>query len=149
MSGTIEAAGGVVTREVDGTVEVLLVHRPRYDDWSLPKGKLEPGEQPADAALREVEEETGARCVLGRALGPTRYADRKGRDKVVHWWTMDVGSTRPFVPNAEIDQVRWVAAESAADLLTYDADRRLLADVLLRGREDRDDDLPRSPRQGR
>jgi 8-oxo-dGTP diphosphatase len=144
---TVEAAGGIVTRERDGAREVLVVHRPRYDDWSLPKGKLEPGETPADAAVREVEEETGARCVLGRALGTTAYVDRKGRDKVVHWWMMEVHSTRTFLPNDEVDEVRWISEGNAAALLTYDSDRRLLADVLVTRPEDPDDDLSRSPRQ--
>ncbi len=109
---------------------MLVVHRPRYDDWSLPKGKLEPGEAPADAAVREVEEETGARCVLGLSLGTTEYLDRKGRDKIVHWWEMSVETTRPFVPNDEVDEVRWVTAKTAEDLLTYDSDRSLLAQAL-------------------
>ena len=136
MSATIEAAGGIVTRERDGEREVLVVHRPQYDDWSLPKGKLERGETPAEAAVREVEEETGARCALGRALGTTRHVDRKGRDKLVHWWLMEVESTRPFVPNDEIDEVRWISGGNAATLLTYDSDRRLLTDMLVTGPED-------------
>jgi 8-oxo-dGTP diphosphatase len=144
---TIEAAGGIVTRERHGAREILVVHRPRYDDWSLPKGKLEPGETPADAAVREVEEETGARCVLGRALGTTRYVDRKGRDKIVYWWMMTVAGTRSFVPNDEVDEIRWISEGDGPELLTYDLDRRLLADMLVTGPEDPDDDLSRSPRK--
>ncbi len=149
MTATIEAAGGVVVRERDGVREVLVVHRPRYDDWSLPKGKLEPGETPAEAAVREVEEETGMRCALGRALGTNEYVDRKGRDKIVYWWVMDPVATRTFVPNEEVDEVLWISGGDAAKLLTYDSDRRLLADMLVTGPEDPDDDLSRSPRKGR
>ena len=83
----VRAAGGVVWRRTD-TVEVLLVHRPRYDDWSMPKGKLDDGESFEDAAVREVEEETGIRAALGEDLGEVRYVDHKGRDKVVRWWAM-------------------------------------------------------------
>jgi 8-oxo-dGTP diphosphatase len=134
VSKSVEAAGGVVLREHDGRVEVLVVHRPRYDDWSLPKGKLEPGETPEAGALREVEEETGARCALQRPLDPSRYVDRKGRDKIVHWWVMEVLSTRPFVANDEVDEIRWLAAGDAEALLTYDADRRLVTAVVPIGR---------------
>ncbi len=89
-SGVVRAAGGVVVRRrrSEGPL-VLLVHRPRYDDWTLPKGKNEPGERDEDAALREVEEETGFRCTLGDPAGETRYDDSKGRPKVVRYWVME------------------------------------------------------------
>ena len=90
-AATVEAAGGVVVRGEGEPLELAVVHRPRYDDWSLPKGKLESGERWEDAALREVEEETGLRCELGDELESARYRDRKGRDKLVRWWLM-----RPF-----------------------------------------------------
>src|SRR6058998_3412885 len=99
----IRAAGGVVVH--DGRVAV--VHRPKYDDWSLPKGKLDPGETSEAAALREVEEETGIRCSLGDELPPVTYADRHGRAKVVRYWAMEPVSGE-FVANAEVDEVRWV-----------------------------------------
>jgi 8-oxo-dGTP diphosphatase len=119
----IEAAGGAVCRHrEDGELEVLVVHRPRYDDWSLPKGKLDPGESAEDAARREVEEETGFRCELGVPLPSVRYLDHRGRPKRVQYWTM-----RPvegaFTPNAEVDDLRWLTHEEALALLSYEHDR--------------------------
>ena len=87
---TVRAAGGIVQRtDPDGESRLLLVHRPRYDDWSLPKGKADNGERDEETALREVEEETGLRCLLGEEIGETRYRDSKGRSKVVRYWLMD------------------------------------------------------------
>src|ERR671931_615493 len=86
----VRAAGGVVwRRSTDGGIELALVHRPRYDDWSFPKGKLDPGESWEAAALREVREETGLECTLGRELPPTGYRDPKGRSKAVRYWLME------------------------------------------------------------
>jgi 8-oxo-dGTP diphosphatase len=118
----IDAAGGVVER--DG--RVLLVHRPRYDDWTFPKGKLDPGESFEDAALREVEEETGVRCTLGRELPSTTY-EAKGRPKLVRYWLMAPDVELGFAPNEETDDLRWVTPGEARSLLTYDRDRELLA----------------------
>jgi len=120
MSFEIEAAGGVVTR--DGLFAV--VHRPRYDDWTLPKGKLDAGETFEQAALREVEEETGLRCTLVRALPSTEYSVR-GRPKVVRYWLMDVVEDPGFAPNDEVDELRWLSPEDALSLLTYDRDRQV------------------------
>ena len=125
-AGIVEAAGGVVTRPGQRGGEVLVVHRPKYDDWSLPKGKLEAGETAEAAAVREVEEETGWTCTLGQELTTVRYQDRNGRPKRVRYWTMTAVSDRPFVPNAEVDEVVWIPLSEAATLLTYDADRRVL-----------------------
>ncbi len=102
-----------------------MVHRPERGDWSFPKGKLEPGETFEECALREVHEETGLRCRLGRFVGHTEYRDRKDRPKVVAYWVMEVlgGS---FHVNEEVDQVRWVDFQAAARLLTYERDRELL-----------------------
>ena len=125
MSGDrIDAAGGVVVR--DG--RVLLVHRPRYDDWSFPKGKLDAGESFEDAALREVEEETGVRCSLGRELPAARY-DVRGRPKLVRYWLMTPEAETAFEPNDETDGIRWVTPEEARGLVTYDHDRELLAAI--------------------
>ncbi len=128
MTATVRAAGGVVVRECDGESQIAVVHRPRYDDWSLPKGKLDPGEDWAAAALREVEEETGLRCELGEQLASSRYADRKGRPKEVRWWLM-----RPlggqFEPGREVDELRWLDLAAALALLTYEHDRALVGDL--------------------
>ena len=118
---SVRAAGGLVAR--DG--RVLLVHRPRYDDWTFPKGKATPGEPDEACALREVEEETGLRCALGDELPATHYVDAKGREKRVRWWRM-----RPldgeFVPGDEVDEIRWLTPEEAASLLSYPGDLALL-----------------------
>lgn len=132
---TVQAAGGVVLRRAaDGETEVLLVHRPRYDDWSIPKGKLELGETHEAAALREVEEETGVRAELGAELPTSNYVDRHGRDKVVRYWKMTPITQEGWVANDEIDDVVWVSFTDAEKLLTYDADRRLLVSALLERR---------------
>lgn len=123
---TVRAAGGVVVRGPRARPEIAVVHRPRYDDWSLPKGKLDDGEGWEDAALREVEEETGLRCELGQELAPARYPDRKGRDKLVRWWLMrPVGEAR-FEPNDEVDELRWLEPSEALEVLDYDHDRDLV-----------------------
>ncbi len=124
MDDVVQAAGGVVWRRGSGGLEILLVHRPKYDDWSLPKGKLDAGETSEKAALREVEEETGLRCSLGAELPPVTYADRHGRAKVVRYWAMEpVGGQ--FSPNHEVDEVRWVTPAGAGALLSYARDRRV------------------------
>src|SRR5215204_6125702 len=104
----IRAAGGIVYRQNGGATEVLVVHRPKYEDWSLPKGKLDPGETLEQAALREVEEETGMRCTLGEHVGTNEYRDRHGRSKRVDWWLMQAVDGE-FEPNDEVDEIRWVA----------------------------------------
>jgi 8-oxo-dGTP diphosphatase len=123
----IEAAGGVVWRtSSQGRRDVLLIHRPRYDDWSHPKGKLHDGETALAGARREVLEETGLRCTTGIELPEVRYTDRKGRPKRVRYWTMQPVDGR-FVPNHEVDRIRWVSQEDAAGLLTYERDLLTLA----------------------
>ena len=123
----VQAAGGLVVRD-DGRVAVI--HRPRYDDWSLPKGKLDPGESFEDAARREVEEETGVRARIVGELRPARYVDNKGRDKLVRWYRMELdGEPAAFVPNDEVDELRWVTPDEALALLRYDHDRALLETI--------------------
>jgi 8-oxo-dGTP diphosphatase len=119
----VRAAGGVVVR--DGAL--LLVHRPHYDDWTLPKGKLDPGESWEEAALREVEEETGLTCELGEELGRTFYVDGQGREKEVRYYRMECNG-EPSAQN-EVDQVRWVPLPEAHAVLSYDRDRDLIATI--------------------
>ncbi len=128
MADEVRAAGGVVER--DGRIAV--VHRPKYDDWSLPKGKLERGESFEAAALREVREETGLRCTLGAELDPIRYRDSKGRPKVVRYWRMTPGEDGGFEPSPEIDALRWVTREQAQRLLSYAHDRELVSGIPVR-----------------
>ena len=121
----IRAAGGIVHRAGDDGLEVLIVHRPKYEDWSLPKGKLDPGESLEQAALREVEEETGMRCRLGDHVGSNEYRDRNGRSKRVDWWLMEpLGGD--FEPNDEVDEIRWIPVDNARELLTHGDDFDLI-----------------------
>jgi 8-oxo-dGTP diphosphatase len=122
----VRAAGGVV---VDDEGRIVLVHRPKYDDWSLPKGKLDPGETWEQAAVREVQEETGLRCDLGDELGDEHYIDNKGRPKTVRWFRMRPLEDHGFTPDDEVDERRWLPAREAAALLTYERDRRLVNDI--------------------
>jgi 8-oxo-dGTP diphosphatase len=128
----VRAAGGVIRRRAPSGLrrarEVLLVHRPKYDDWSFPKGKRDGGETDEETALREVEEETGLRCTLADDLGFVEYFDAYGRHKTVHYWLMDLesGDGEHFVPNREVDEVLWCAPRRAAKLLSYDHDRELI-----------------------
>lgn len=120
----VRAGGGVIWREgVDGRVEVLLVHRPRYDDWSFPKGKCEVGESDEDCALREVAEETGFVCEAGFELSPSFYLDRRGRTKQVRYWTMTVTGSIETPDDDEVDVLRWLRLRDVPDRLTYDRDR--------------------------
>ncbi|WP_367322181.1 NUDIX hydrolase [Streptomyces sp. HUAS ZL42] len=127
---TVLASGCVLWRRspVDGELEVCLVHRPKYDDWSHPKGKLKRGEDPVAGAVREVEEETGYRAVLGAELPTLRYP-ASGRPKEVRYWAAQAveGS---FTPNTEVDRILWLPPTAARNRLTQPRDRDLV-DALL------------------
>jgi 8-oxo-dGTP diphosphatase len=121
------AAGGVVWRKrPDGAFEVVLVHRPRYDDWSLPKGKLDPGETDEEAARREVEEETTIVGELGPELPAMTYLDRSGKHKRVRYWAMTVVSGKPRGSH-ECDKAEWVPLAEAAARVTYRRDAEVIA----------------------
>jgi 8-oxo-dGTP diphosphatase len=122
--GVIRASGGLIVR--DGRVAV--VHRPKYDDWSFPKGKAKAGEGDEECALREIEEETGLRVELGDELEATEYLDAKGRPKRVRWWRVTPLSGE-FTPTDEVDELRWLTPEEARELLTYPRDAGLLDGV--------------------
>jgi 8-oxo-dGTP diphosphatase len=123
----VRAAGGIISRRSKGgEVEVLLIHRPGHGDWSLPKGKLEPGETEEQCALREAWEETGLRCALGPELPRVSYHDHRGHAKSVRYWAMTVAEGEARAQN-EVDAVRWLGIPDAARLLSYASDRDLLA----------------------
>ena len=126
----VVAAGGIVTRlNSKGRLRVLLVHRPAYDDWSFPKGKVDPGETEEAAALREVLEETGVEARLGDELGTVEYTDPNGTRKIVRYWSMDaLGGD--FVVNGEVDEIQWMSRRKALDALSYERDRALLRSTM-------------------
>jgi 8-oxo-dGTP diphosphatase len=125
----VGAAGGLVTRSgADGgadDLEVVVVHRPKYDDWSFPKGKVEKGETDEQAAAREVREETGFDCVLEAEFATVRYVDGRGRPKRVRYWLMTVVGGAASIPNREVDELRWLSPGDASTLLTYEHDQAL------------------------
>jgi 8-oxo-dGTP diphosphatase len=129
VDGVILAAGGIVwRRRADGAIEVVLVHRPRYDDWTFPKGKNEPGEDSEACAVREVDEETGLRCTLGHELASSAYVDGRGRDKVVRYWAMTVAEEQRRDADDEVDLVEWLPIDDAEHRLTYGRDVEVLDD---------------------
>ena len=122
----VKAAGGIVCREgSSGETEIVVVHRPAYDDWTLPKGKVDSDETPEECALREVKEETGFRCELGRPVGCTAYVYRRGRNKLACYWVMEVISGR-FRPGGEVDRMAWLPVADAVKRLTYERDKALI-----------------------
>jgi 8-oxo-(d)GTP phosphatase len=121
----VVAAGAVLWREAaGGGLETAVVHRPRYDDWSLPKGKLERGETAPKAAVREIAEETGISATLGARLGDSHYQVPQGA-KVVHYWSARAGGGE-FTPNHEVNELRWLDLETAGKLLSYPRDGEIL-----------------------
>ena len=129
----VRAAGGIVIRPTQqGEPKIVVIHRRKHQDWSLPKGKLESGESWLDAAVREVEEETGFRVRPVRRVGSARYADSDDRDKLVRYWLMELAdgeNGEGFEPNREVDELRWVTPGEAVELLTYSRDRMLVEKV--------------------
>jgi 8-oxo-dGTP pyrophosphatase MutT (NUDIX family) len=122
----VRAAGGVITRDGPDGAEILLVHRPRYDDWTLPKGKAKRGEPDEACALREVEEETSLVCDLGDEFAVTEYVVR-GAPKRVRYFAMTPRPGSKAAPRNEVDAVRWVSPERAIEMLSYERDRRIVA----------------------
>jgi 8-oxo-dGTP diphosphatase len=123
----VRAGGGLVIRRgADDAARVVLVHRPKYDDWSFPKGGQRRGETLLSTALREVREETGFLCVAEAVVGVTEYFDRRGRPKLVRYWVMD-RITGTFAPNPEVDAIAWVRPSEAVLRLSHERDRQLLS----------------------
>ena len=126
-AGEVRAAGGVVCRAGPGGLEVLLVHRGHYDDWTIPKGKVEAGETDEACALREVEEEAGIRARLGAELPSVRWRDRFDRPKVARYWRMDPADPGETArPQHEVDDVAWLPVADAMARLTYPRDAEVL-----------------------
>lgn len=130
---SVRAAGGVVWRRGPSGTEVLLIHRPRYHDWSFPKGKVKEksGETDEEGAVREVEEEVGLTCALGSELDSTSYRDAKGRRKTVRYWAMELPEAAEPVTGDGVDELRWVPADEAAHHLTWARDREVLSSLPL------------------
>jgi len=128
--GLVRAAGGLLWREARGGPRLAVIHRPKHDDWSLPKGKLEPGESYPTAALREVAEETGCVPRLRQFAGYTLY-QVKGRSKVVLFWHMTVATPRAFRPNREVDEIAWLTPGEALEWLDHPGERRIVQDAIV------------------
>ena len=124
----VRAAGGVVWRVRKGKIEVALVHRPRYDDWALPKGKLAADETELAAAVREVGEELGAQVAVSRRITTITYPIDSARKRVTYWVMRHAGGE--FVPNDEVDEVAWLRPKHARATMSYDVDREVLIDFM-------------------
>jgi 8-oxo-dGTP diphosphatase len=131
----IRAAGAIIWRENSPfELEVLVIHRPQYDDWSFPKGKVDDNESSIAAAHREVKEETGVDAVFGQYLGTTSYKVEDNKKKVKYWMARAKTESTPFVPNVEVDKIEWVDSKTARHFLTHDEDRDLLDDFMSKER---------------
>ena len=131
----IRAAGAIIWREHSPfDLEVLVIHRPQYDDWSFPKGKVDDNESAIAAAYREVKEETGVDAVFGQYLGTTSYKVEDHKKKVKYWMAREKGTSAPFVPNSEVDKIEWVDVKTARHFLTHDEDRDLLDEFVSKER---------------
>ncbi|MCC4908867.1 NUDIX domain-containing protein [Microbacterium sp. cx-59] len=130
----VYAAGGVLWRQVDGKLHILLIHRTQYRDVTLPKGKVDPGETLVETAIREIFEETGIHVALGLPVGVSRYHMPKGREKIVHYWsaevTEDAVRDSKFVPNKEIAALEWVTPKHALSYLSYPVDVEIVENFL-------------------
>ena len=126
----IEAAGGILWKETPSGFKLAIIHRKRYDDWSLPKGKREPGESWQETALREVWEETGCRVTLGEFIGSASYAINGQTPKVVLFWHMMVKKDCKFIPNSEVDKLKWVSPKNALKFLNYEDERAIVSKAM-------------------
>ena len=125
IKGVIQAAGGIVWKNEGTQKKIAVVHRHKHKDWSLPKGKLDPGEDWKKAALREVLEETGCKCKIKKYAGSISYL-LDGKPKIVLFWHMKIKSIDPDKMNGEVDQVRWLTVEEALDLLDHTDEKELI-----------------------
>jgi 8-oxo-dGTP diphosphatase len=128
LSEQVRAGGGVIWRRGErGSPEVLLIYRPRYLDWSFPKGKVKQGESDEEAALREIEEEVGVRAELGPELPSTRYLDARGRDKLVRYWAIELPDGQEPYAGDGVTDLRWLPLDAAHEELSWDRDIEVLA----------------------
>jgi 8-oxo-dGTP diphosphatase len=128
----IEAAGGVLWKDTSSGRKLAIIHRQRYDDWSLPKGKRKQGERWAETALREVQEETGCRASLGKFIGSASYViNHHGTPKVVLFWHMDTKNEPGFQPSDEVDRLKWVSPQKALKILSYEDERDIIKKAII------------------